>query len=62
MTTISFEENPGIRKKKFKNVSEFFFYLQDNNISPLEFRELSESEITPALKKSMNEAKKIPQS
>jgi hypothetical protein len=60
MTTISFEENPGLRKRKFKNISDFFFYLQENDISPLEFKELEESEITPDLKKEMEATKKLP--
>ena len=58
-TTIIFEESlPGIRRRKFKDVYDFLTYWEENAIGVL--REVPDEEITPELRKKMEEAYKKP--
>ena len=58
MTIISFEENVGIKKKKFKNLATFFVYLEEKNMYPPSEKHLSAEEFEKVLKKDCEEARK----
>lgn len=58
MTTITFEENIKIGRSKFKNISDFKNYLEENfYFSKLE--KLDDSEITSEMISKMKETKKL---
>ena len=61
MTTITFEENTKINKRKFKNISDFKKYLENNSYI-IELKKLRDSEITPRIIKKMKETKKLSRS
>jgi hypothetical protein len=58
MTTITFEENIKINKYKFKNISDFREYLENNSYI-IELKKMKNSEITPRIIKKMKETKKL---
>lgn len=58
MTTITFEQKLNIDKFKFKNLLDFKKYI-DENFFITELKELDESEITPEIRKELEEAKKM---
>jgi len=62
MTTISFEENVGIKKKKFKNLATFFVYLEEQDMYPPSEKHLSQKEFEEALKRDCEEARNTPRS
>ncbi|MCF7905752.1 hypothetical protein K9L63_00990 [Candidatus Gracilibacteria bacterium] len=62
MTTISFEENVGIKKKKFKNLETFFVYLEEKDLYPPSEKRLSAKEFEAELQKDCEEARNAPPS
>lgn len=58
MTTITFEENIKIDKRKFKNISDFKKYLENNSYI-IELKKLGKSDITPQILKKMKDAKRL---
>lgn len=58
MTTITFEENIKINKYKFKNISDFKEYLENNSYI-IELKKLRNSEITPRMIKKIKETKNL---
>ncbi len=58
MTTITFEENIKLPKRKFKNLSDFKVYLKKNSYI-IELKKLSKSEAPPSMMKKMRETQKM---
>ena len=58
MTTITFEQDIKIRKRKFKNIADFRKYVNKFQ-EVLQVRELDENEATPAMIRKMKETKKL---
>ncbi len=58
MTTITFEENVKLPKRKFKNLSDFKVYLENNSYI-IELKKLNKSETSPTMIKKMRETQNM---
>ena len=58
MTTITFEENIKIKKRKFRDISDFRRYLEKNTYFT-ELKKLKKTEITPNMIKKMKETQRL---
>ena len=58
MTTITFEENIKIKKRKFRDISDFKSYLEKNTYFT-EFKKFKKTEITQDMIKKMKETQKF---
>jgi len=58
MTTVTFEENIKLPKRKFKNLSDFKMYLEKNSYI-IKLKKLSKREASPATVKKMRKTRKM---
>lgn len=61
MTTITFEENIKLTKRKFKTLSDFKVYL-DKNSSIIELKKVDKNEIPSVMVKKIKNTKKMARS
>jgi len=58
MTTITFKENINVKKKTFKNISDFEKYLEEHSYV-VKLERLNKSEVTSKILKKATETKKM---